>query len=407
MQLPRPFKFWTQNAKPGKPLPVDDLSLKAGLYARLGDAASREAAIRSLQELLQREPNRANDRLLLAQLFERDNKWRESKEAMRELLGMRADNENVSQIITFVDMLRRNKWPRRPVGWTGSARLELQREPAFLAMEARLLQEQKKPSEAIELLRSQITRPVPPAELQLLKRVGDQLVELGRGTTDADIYNTAAEALYREYMTEVPQEGFALANFQGQYRDLASAFATLQTTLKDNGAVDRAARVGLSLLRNKPEQVNEKLLALEDEWLKQALAATPDSIELLLLVADLRDIQGNYSEAIATYRALLKRTDVTGTPRVAASITWPSFSPSRTSRGAKALPMIEEAIKAVGPVSELLDTRGVVQLAEARIARASRRSQQRRVEQSGHAEVFPFGAGASGAGRSNCRGRLF
>lgn len=352
-----------QNATPGKGLSADDLSLKAQFFARLGDSASREAAIQTLQDLIKSGGARPNDRVLLAGLQDAGGKWREAKDTMREALRIGDDKSNARSILAFVDLLLRHNEAPEAASWLDRLRkLELERDPNFIALEARLLKEQKKSPEAIELVKSQITRPVPPNELPLLREVADQLYRLGGGSPDKDLYNKAAEDLYREYFKEVPQEGFALANFIGQERTLEEAFAVCKQSVDAGANPDRAARLGLALLHAKPEQINDKLLAQEDEWMTKSSERNPDAADMLLLVADLRDLEGRHDDAIKIYRDLLKRTDVQGANRVATQNNLAFVLALKERKGDEALPLIEEAIKAQGPQSELLDTRGVVYL---------------------------------------------
>jgi tetratricopeptide (TPR) repeat protein len=358
------IKILDRNANPN--LPVEDKSKKAMYYARLGDPTSREAAIDLLKSVLQEQPERALDRVLLAELYDRSGDWRTAKDLMLELTSTPKYREDPLVALKYADMLLRHGEVAEAIPLVDriDEKDQFDRDPLFIAVKAHLLKEQRKADESIALIQSQIIRPLAPNGVPLLKQAGDQLVLLSKDSPDAEKYLAAAEQFYREYVREVPEQGLVLANFLGNYRSLDAAFEASAQALKEKAPIEQVARLGMSLLRAKSDQVNEKLINQEDAWLKQALTEQPDSIGLKLLLADLRDLQGNFDDAVKIYRELKDNPELAGIARVTVLNNLAFILAVRDKRGTEALPLIEEAITIIGPASELLDTRGMVRLSQ-------------------------------------------
>src|SRR5262249_39598884 len=94
-------------------------------------------------------------------------------------------------------------------------------------------------------------------------------------------------------------------------------------------------------------------------WLRTALARTPQSTTLLLHLADLQDLRGRYQDAEALYDQVLKLDPL----NIIAMNNRAWLLALRSGNATDARPLIDNAIAAIGPRPELLDTRAVVLLA--------------------------------------------
>jgi tetratricopeptide (TPR) repeat protein len=93
-----------------------------------------------------------------------------------------------------------------------------------------------------------------------------------------------------------------------------------------------------------------------EAWLKQAIDADPKSPSLLIYLADLKDVQGQFQEQEALYRRLLERD-----PNHALALNNLAWLLAHRPGGAtEALTLINRAIATAGPRTELLDTRAYV-----------------------------------------------
>ena len=103
--------------------------------------------------------------------------------------------------------------------------------------------------------------------------------------------------------------------------------------------------------RSDPEFL-KKLDALGDS----ARSKSPNSIEVLFFLADLRHLQGRYEEEVALYRVIAGLNP--GSFSFLNNMAW-TLSEG-LGRHDEALARIDEAIRRIGRTAELLDTRGVI-----------------------------------------------
>ena len=150
--------------------------------------------------------------------------------------------------------------------------------------------------------KTEVTRP-----LELAVRLfGGLFVELN----DLD----SAEKLYKALAARDPSKSYSFAMFLGQHRSVDQCFEQLNQIYQPDRIADILG-VALSVVREKRDQVGDKYDATIQGWLDRGLLDNPDSITLLMLQADLFDIQKRYSDAAAIYRKLLDRSELTGTRR--------------------------------------------------------------------------------------------
>ena len=94
-------------------------------------------------------------------------------------------------------------------------------------------------------------------------------------------------------------------------------------------------------------------------WLEQAVAKNPKSVALLVSLASLRELEGQYQEAERLYRHILDLSQEDIVPLN--NLAW--LTALRGGKASDALDLINRAIERTGPAPELLDTRAIVYLA--------------------------------------------
>jgi tetratricopeptide (TPR) repeat protein len=179
----------------------------------------------------------------------------------------------------------------------------------------------------------------------------------------------AAEGLYLDYVARSgrPEAVLALAQYQarnGQHEDALSLCKAHWDKLPP--AV--VARTAVGLLRHG--RLGEPHTTEVGVRIEEAIAEAQDStrqLELLTLLADLRDLQGDYSAAEAVYREILKLS-----PSHLTALNNLAWLSARRGQTANALELIDLAIAQFGPYPELLDTKGVVLLESGQGAAAVR-----------------------------------
>jgi tetratricopeptide (TPR) repeat protein len=165
---------------------------------------------------------------------------------------------------------------------------------------------------------------------------------------------------------------FGLAQFLGEHRDPDQCFAKLNEAYSPAN-IPEILSVALVVARQRRDKIGDKYDADIQRWLDAGLRENPDSIALLIIQADLYDVQKKYDEATTIYRKLLARTDLTGIRR-AVVLNNVSFllalAGPGTANDVDPLALVQEAAQIMGPNSDILDTRAVVLIAQQKYKQA-------------------------------------
>jgi tetratricopeptide (TPR) repeat protein len=154
-----------------------------------------------------------------------------------------------------------------------------------------------------------------------------------------------------------------LAKFLGTYRNAEQAFDLLDAQF-NAGQVADSIRTGVSIIRDRRDELGGSFDARVEGWLNRALETNIGSVPLLLAKAEFMEIQQKYPEASAIYRQLLTNQDITGFGR-AVMLNNLSFMTALAGSGNGAsdidpLALVQEAAQIIGPTAEILDTRAVI-----------------------------------------------
>ena len=311
----------------------------------------RRESIRTLEDSFARLRPTAAEQLLLARLYEADRNWPKANEHLLALVTSK-DGDNPTHLAYYVRALLRHDEVAQAAVW--QARLEKKSPDSLLTVEARarLLNRQGQGNDAARLLlefaRKEYAAQKDPI---ILRGVASLLEELKR-------YDDA-EKLYREYLavTEAkqPENVLALVLFLAKRDRPAEALDLCEQAWK-KVPPDVAARVSVAPLRlGRPSADDFRRV---ERWLEAVLKQKPDSANLLVALADLRDAEGRSADAEAIYRAILAREP--RNPRALNNLAW--LLALHDGKGAEALELIDQAVESAGPVASRLDTRGVIHL---------------------------------------------
>jgi tetratricopeptide (TPR) repeat protein len=336
----------------------EDERARALVLAGQRGLGQRKQAIQILERLAQLPSPEADDLFLLARLHEAVGDWRSARRWMLRLLETHSrqpaylahftrsllsqgEDEMAEEII---DRLRR--LPGQAGGFL------------LAELEARLRAARRQPAAAVTRLESYAqgkdSKPADEADrLAMAAAVLDHLAQ----TFAADKgYAAAAEKMYRALVAQRPRSTPMLVSF-----------------LARQGRVEEALDLGQSAGADCPPEVvaNAVVSALHTEkagpgtfrrvegMLTRALERDPRSAALLMCLADFRNLQGRYADAIGIYRDALRRDprSVVGLNNLA----W--LLAVFEGEGKEAIQLVERAIDVAGPLPELLDTRAVAWLA--------------------------------------------
>jgi cellulose synthase operon protein C len=125
---------------------------------------------------------------------------------------------------------------------------------------------------------------------------------------------------------------------------------------------DEVVREALTAIRLHQGDAAKEDYARVEGWATKAIARSPKDMILQLEYAELLDLQGRYAELEETYKRLLKNPEVTGVQRalVLNNLAYLLAVQNKTGDSRK---LIDEAVQILGPQSDLLDTRALVNMA--------------------------------------------
>jgi tetratricopeptide (TPR) repeat protein len=303
----------------------DALRARARVLSTQTRKKARTRAIALLEDLSARQALGADDRFLLAQLYEEQNDWPKARELLSKLSEARVPATD--HLAHYVEALLRAHEVEE--AQRVFAQLEKIDQPQggkdqhlLVILKAQLLESQNQGDQALALLRNFAERPGARPEDRL-----DVIVSLGRQMR-------YAEAL----------QGCALA-WQSCPAEIVGGMSV--SLLRQSGANEAPSK-----------DVEERLRAAIQVSKNSAKEDRHKTALLLGQLADLLDLRRRYPEAEKHYRmALEKEPD---NLLALNNLAW--LLAQRSENGAEALALIQRALDLAGPRPELLDTRAVALL---------------------------------------------
>jgi tetratricopeptide (TPR) repeat protein len=362
-------KLLSSNSQGGELLTQDKLEL-AHILASRPEPASRRTAITLLQQVRPIQPLDEKSEIILGNLYHAIGDWPNYERHMDEVVSSKfpqsaeAREAHARKLIArdtpqSLEKAERQVYELRKLAPRSTAAFELT---------VRLANKLGKQEPARrELLRVQpkidSNTEISPQLERAVRLFGGLFTELN----DLE----SAETLFRALAARDSTKSYSLAMFLGMHRSVDQCFELLEQIYQPDRVTDILG-VALSVVRDKRDQVGEKFDPIVQGWLDRGLLANPESITLLMLQADLYDIQKRYDEAADVYRKLLDRGELTG-PRRAVVLNNLSFLASlqgSAARNLDPLKLANEAAEILGPNSDILDTRAVAYSAKGQFSQA-------------------------------------
>jgi tetratricopeptide (TPR) repeat protein/Tfp pilus assembly protein PilF len=331
----------------------DDRCAQAEVFARSGPPF-RQEAIKLLEGLAKVREASPDERFLLAQLYEAVGRASEAASLMSSL--SEAAGAKPAHVAHQVALLLRGSDLGR--GEKSLAKSDLDRAKKSLDKLAAIEPQSLRTAElkACLLHASGDTR----AAVQLLSELGRSKTEnipAVAAVLEGLAQAASAEKLYREYAakSQDPERVLPLAASLGRQGRVDDALALCEQAWQTCTA-EAVLATALPILRTG--LAKDLQFAAVEKHLHAALVKG-SSPGLLWSTAELQEIQGHYTEAIAAYRAVLANDPQT-VPALN-NLGWLLALHARQADEAREL--LDRAIQVAGSDPHLLDTRGVVQLA--------------------------------------------
>ncbi len=326
-----------------RPIEVADLRVKAAILSRRNTRQDKRLLIETWKEIGTRQPLSPAEQFEMARLYESIESWSRAREILQSLL---LDGRgNVFLLTHAVQSQIAHNELDEAARWLAELEIVAPQSFAATALKARWLAAQGESDEAAELLQA-FVRENPSTSLVSAATL---MNELG--------HPQAAAALLEEQRSALDAAGrFALATLRARNGNIDQALEVCEEAQR---LVPKLAAAQMSVGVLRATTPNARQIELVKRWLRKWLETEPDSTVLLNYMANVCDLERNYDEAESYYSAVLIKDpgDVVALNNAA------HLAGVLRGKGAESLELINRAIRIVGPVAELLDTRAAAYLA--------------------------------------------
>ncbi len=349
---------------------ADDLRVLSLIHEAQGTTEGRQRAIKDLEELIGRGSATPDDRLRQARLLEAVGEWPQAHERFRELI-LRADDARDAQTIA-----------RRPAYLAAAIEALLRNHHAGddsdLAEARRLVEKLKAVSSnamAPLILEVQIDKAadqIGTAEDRIRAFAGRPDVTTADRISLATVAETlglleVAEEIYRRVAGEPPVDAggppnrIRLALYLARHDRIKEAVDICEALWADKAHREQVAAACVEVLGNTKIPLDASQTGRVIGWLERARGESPQSLIFLIGLANLYERLGEYAKAEELYRIAIRGDGRNGLVANAANnLAW--LIVLRGGKDPEALKLIDDAIKARGPIPEFLDTRGMIYL---------------------------------------------
>ncbi|MCA9263421.1 MAG: tetratricopeptide repeat protein [Planctomycetales bacterium] len=349
-----------ENVSSGGVMSSEDLQLWAGLSARRPDGFSRARAIDKMEEV-QRSRNLSDRELLiLADLYEKQDRWTECKSVMQALLTKNASDINM--LGTWLSWLLKHDE-------LGEAERYLRRAPenssVYITTRAELLVRRGRIDDAKNLIRRLI-----PGELDSVANA-KQIIQVAAlverlGQFDASLY-PAAENMVRQYVKLVPHDSLVLAQYlgrRGEEKQLKEAFALCEPFV-EQGKYDTGLQTAISIIRSNRQRLekNAPYWTMTRKWFELAQKQVPDDMSLVLQRFEFENLANDFAAMEKWLRVYLDSPEINPRQRAGVSNNL-AYILALQGKADEALKMVNDAITVLGPTGDLMDTRALAYIAK-------------------------------------------
>jgi len=352
--LQRGLELLQANQAIGEPVASEDLGLEISLLSNRPEPASWRRAVALLDELAKRQPLSTAERLARAQLREKLGAWPPARD---DLVTLVANPKTppayvallIEKLIAHGEASTARTWMRRLEKASPDAAITL-------ALQAKLALAENDRPKAIEYAK----RLMPGGPIVIDKPA--QLAAVARLMEDLG-FAKAADRVLEQY-AELELSGIqARVEFLGRQGRADEALGLLEANW-DALSLERALSLAIQVLRSQVDDKSATLVAGRiGPWIEKGKRLDPGSVVVRLIEAELQTLQGQPSAAEGIYRDLLAGRTLSALQAAIVANNL-AFHLAKPATAAEARQLIDTAIAELGPLPDLLDTRGLVRLAQ-------------------------------------------
>ena len=328
----------------------EDALLQVKLLTNRPEPASWKRAISILEELARRQPLVMGQRIMLAQLHEKVGRWDECR---NELIAVTAaPNVPPAYVAMLVEKMIDHGEVAASRQWLSRLQKSSPDSAITIALEAKLAiaeNDRKLAAEAArKLMPGGVVSGSEPGQLNAVAKLMEQLG-----------FPKAADKVFGQLAELSPEGAGARAEFLGRQKRPEEAFDLLEARW-DELSLERALTTAIQVARvqDDPTAWTSRI----QPWFVKAKRIDPGSVIIKLMEAELLSLDAKPEEAEKVYRDLISRSDVDATQKaiISNNLAFHLAKPGSTSEARK---LIEAAIEELGPLPDLLDTRGMIRMA--------------------------------------------
>ncbi|MFM7205512.1 MAG: tetratricopeptide repeat protein, partial [Planctomycetaceae bacterium] len=329
---------------------VDDALLQVKLLTSRPEPASWKRAITVLEELARRQPLVMGQRIMLAQLHEKVGRWDECR---NELIAITAaPNVPPAYVAMLVEKMIDHGEVTSARQWFTRLQKASPESAITIALEAKLAIAEKDRKLAAEAARKLMPGGVVSgSEPEQLNAVAKLMEQLG--------FPKAADKVFQQFAELAADGAIARADFLGRQKRPQEALDLLEARWNDL-PLERLLTTAVQVARvqEDPKEWTAKI----EPWFVKARRIDPGSVVVQLLEAECLSLEGKLDDAEKLYRDLLAVAEIEPMEKAIVSNNL-AFHLARPETAAEAKKLVEAAIGELGPLPDLLDTRGVIHMA--------------------------------------------
>jgi len=333
-------------------MPIDDVLLQVKLLTSRPEPSSWKRAIKVMDSLAKRQPLNMGQRIILAQLHEKVGEWTTCRD---ELVAVTATPSVppayvamlVEKLIDHGETTTARQWLNRLEKLPNAANQAI-----LVALEAKLAiadNDRKLAAEAArKLMPGDLVSGSDPSQLAAVAKLMEELN-----------FPKAADKVLLQCAEMSPDGVLARAEFLGRQQRPQEGLDLLESRW-DSLSLERLMGTAVQIVRVQDDPIEWS--ARIEPWFAKAKRLDPGSIVLELLDAERLALENRAGDAEKLYRMLLAKSDLEPSQRAIVSNNL-AFHLAKASSVAEATTLIEAAIAELGPLPDLLDTRGLIRLA--------------------------------------------
>jgi cellulose synthase operon protein C len=338
-----------------------DLALKAALLSERGEPGSAKEALKLLTTLAEQRPLQTLERLLLAQVRERLGDWGPANREMTLLVTQSKPTPTI--YVAYIEMLLRNDNASEASRWLQKLKETAPDTPQIPALAARVDAAQGNGARAAVNLKKEL-----PAQRPLPKEQWRRLFEIASLLEQIKQYDEA-EKLLREYVGYVPQETLFLAKFLADRGKVDETIALVER-LRQNAPPTPLLQILLAAMRQNEHPPTKEQKERIEAFFARAMRDDPESSLIQIQYAGLQESKHNFAEAERLYREVFKRSETRPFDRAVVANNLGYLLAIQGKDLDDAVRFVKISLDFMGPQSDILDTRGLIFLAQGNAAQA-------------------------------------